>query len=285
MTPMTVLRTRAQLREFRASLPPHSRVGFVPTMGALHEGHLSLARQSLRDCDVTIVSIFVNPTQFAPHEDLSKYPRPLERDLELLKSAGVHAVFVPSVEEMYPKDASTFVVEEQVSGPLCGEFRPGHFRGVATVVTKLFNLVQPHRAYFGQKDAQQCAVLERVVRDLEIPVQLIRGETVRENDGLAMSSRNVYLSSEERKKAVKISESLSRVIDAYRLGERRVAELEKAGRDYLEADGSFRIQYLEVRDLETLQRAEMIPSGGAKLIVAIAAYLGTTRLIDNAVLN
>jgi pantoate--beta-alanine ligase len=253
-------------------------------MGALHEGHLSLIRQSLAAGHCTLASIFVNPLQFGPTEDLSRYPRPLERDLELLEQAGAHAVFVPSVQEMYPADASTFVIEERVSEGLCGTFRPGHFRGVATVVLKLLNLVQPDFAYFGQKDAQQCAVIERLVRDLEVPVQIIRGETVREKDGLALSSRNAYLSAPERALAPRLYESLQKVRDAWMSGERRVATLEARGKSALEAAPGFRLQYLEVRSLSSLERPVELQEGES-YFVAVAAYLGTTRLIDNLVLS
>jgi pantoate--beta-alanine ligase len=284
MSHLIVLRSRRELRDFRASLGPGARVGFVPTMGALHDGHLSLVQQALRECTVVIASIFVNPLQFGPNEDLSKYPRPLEKDLDLLRGAGCHAVFVPSVGEMYPSDASTVVVEESLSQVLCGAFRPGHFRGVATVVLKLFNLVQPHVAYFGQKDAQQCSVIERMVRDLELSVKIVRGPTVREDDGLARSSRNIYLSSEERAKAPLIHRSMQQVREAYRAGERDVRTLEQTGRKLLEAEASFRIQYYEIRSVRDLVRPEKM-EGGEAMLVAVAAHLGTTRLIDNLVLD
>jgi pantoate--beta-alanine ligase len=281
---LIVLRSRRELRDYRASLGPGARVGFVPTMGALHDGHLSLVTQALQECTVVIASIFVNPLQFGPNEDLSKYPRPLEKDLELLRGARAHAVFVPSVEEMYPADASTVVIEERVSRVLCGAFRPGHFRGVATIVLKLFNLVQPHVAYFGQKDAQQCSVIERMVSDLEVPVKIVRGATVREADGLARSSRNIYLSAEERAKAPLIYQSMQRVKEAVREGERSVSTLERLGREVLESEPDFRIQYYEVRTVGSLVRHEKI-EGGEAMLVAVAAHLGTTRLIDNLVLD
>ncbi len=284
MSTLIRLHTRSELRQYRHGLGPNLRVGFVPTMGALHEGHLSLVRQSLSATDVTLASIFVNPLQFGPNEDLSKYPRPLERDLDLLERAGAHAVFLPSVEEMYRADASTSVIEERVGSVLCGAFRPGHFRGVTTVVLKLFNLVQPDRAFFGQKDAQQCAVIERMVRDLEIPVQIERGPTIRESDGLALSSRNSYLSSEERAKAPRLYQALLRVREAYRSGERVIERLESVGRESLSEAGAFELQYLEVRSVSDLERPEKIEGGEAHL-VAVAAFLGKTRLIDNLVLD
>jgi pantoate--beta-alanine ligase len=284
MSQLIVLRSRRELRDYRASLGPGARVGFVPTMGALHEGHLSLVTQAQQECTVVITSIFVNPLQFGPNEDLSKYPRPLEKDLELLCGARAHAVFVPSVEEMYPADASTVVIEESLSQVLCGAFRPGHFRGVATVVLKLFNLVQPHVAYFGQKDAQQCSVIERMVRDLEIPVRIVRGLTSRESDGLARSSRNIYLSAEERAKAPLIYRSMEKVREALRSGEQSVFTLERIGRELLESDPAFRVQYYEVRTVGGLVRPEKV-EGGEAMLVAVAAHLGTTRLIDNLVLG
>ena len=284
MSSLIVLRSKEELRHYRSSLPSTARVGFVPTMGALHEGHRSLISQSLEQGLITVASIFVNPLQFGPHEDLAKYPRPLERDLELLRGAGAHAVFVPSVDDMVPAGASTFVVEESVSRELCGAFRPGHFRGVTTIVLKLFHLVQPHVAFFGQKDAQQCSVIERMVRDLDVPVRIERGETIREADGLARSSRNAYLSREQRAQAPRIHQSMLAVLEAWRAGERRTEMLERTGRHVLEQDPAFQIQYYEVRTLTGLEHPSELKSGEATF-VAVAAYLGTTRLIDNLVLG
>lgn len=276
---MIVLRTKAELRKWRLGLPAGTTVGFVPTMGALHEGHLSLVHQSRARCSVTIASIFVNPLQFGPNEDLAKYPRPFERDRGLLEKAGCDALYNPDVADLYIPDASTYVVEEKVSQPMCGEFRPGHFRGVATVVLKLFNRVQPDVAFFGQKDAQQCAVLERMVRDLDVPVTMVRGETVREADGLAMSSRNVYLSKENRACATQIYKSLQAARAAYDRGERRGAELARIGRETLSQVSDFKIQYWEARHPSSLELVETVGSEG--VLFAVAAYLGTTRLIDN----
>lgn len=278
-----ILRTVEELRAWRKSLAPGETLGFVPTMGALHEGHLSLARLSMGRCSKTLVSIFVNPLQFGPKEDLARYPRPFERDCELLGGIGVDAVFSPSVATMYPEGASTTVVEDTVSHPLCGAMRPGHFLGVTTVVLKLFNLVQPDVAFFGQKDAQQCAVIERMVRDLDLPVEIIRGEIVREPDGLAMSSRNVYLSPEEREKAPLIYRSLKAAAAAYERGERDACRLEELGREALELDPSFNVQYWEVRHPRTLEKLETVGPDGA--LLAVAAVLGTTRLIDNWILK
>jgi pantoate--beta-alanine ligase len=244
---------------------------------------MSLVRLADVRCDVTIASIFVNPLQFGPNEDLAKYPRPLEKDLALLEAAGVDALFLPPVEALYRPDASTFVVEERVSEPLCGQFRPGHFRGVATVVLKLFNLVQPDAAFFGQKDAQQCAVIERMVRDLDVPVEIVRGPIVREADGLAISSRNVYLAPEERAVAPLIFRSLQTAEAAFAAGERDAGKLAEVGSAVLLAEPRFRLQYWEVRHSATLEPLERVGDDGA--LFAVAAYLGATRLIDNLVVG
>jgi pantoate--beta-alanine ligase len=278
-----ILRTIAELRAWRKALPPDASVGLVPTMGALHAGHISLVDLSRERCDVTIASIFVNPLQFGPHEDLAKYPRPLEHDLALLQGAGVDALFLPSVEELTPEGASTYVVEESVSLPLCGAFRPGHFRGVATIVLKLLNLVQPTHAFFGQKDAQQCVVIERMVGDLNVPVEIVRGAIIREPDGLALSSRNVYLTPAERALAPLIRQSIEIATGAYRSGERDVRRLVALGRARLAAEPAFSVQYWEIRDPETLEPIDKIAERDA--LVAVAAFLGRTRLIDNGMLQ
>ncbi len=276
---MKLLRTRTELRAWREQVAPGQSVGFVPTMGALHEGHLSLVRDSHAMCDLTVVSVFVNPTQFGPGEDFNKYPRDFNRDRELLEIEGVDALFAPEPGEMYLGDASTAVLEKSVSTALCGAFRPGHFEGVATVVLKLFNLIQPQLAFFGQKDAQQCAVIERVVRDLDVPVTIVRGETVREGDGLAMSSRNAYLSPAHREKAPLIYKSLRLAAEAFARGERDAAKLASIGRAVLAADPEFRVQYWEVVHPTTLASLGEVGSAGA--LLAAAVYLGGTRLIDN----
>lgn len=277
-----ILRDKAALRAWRAALPAGARLGFVPTMGALHEGHLSLMRQAREAADVVIASIFVNPLQFGPNEDLSRYPRPIEADIAKLEDLGVDALFLPSVEDMYPPGASTVVEETSVSGPLCGAVRPGHFRGVATVVLKLLNLVQPHVAVFGQKDAQQCAVIERMVRDFDVPVAILRGPIVREADGLALSSRNVYLSAEDRAAAPLIFASLRAAEAAYRAGETDAGRLIGIGRDVLVGSARIAVQYWEVRDPESLEALEKAGERGA--LLAVAVQLGTTRLIDNLLL-
>lgn len=278
-----ILRDKAALRAWRTGLGADKRVGFVPTMGALHDGHISLMQQAREAADVVIASIFVNPLQFGPNEDLSRYPRPIEADIAKLEAAGVDALFLPSVEDMYPTGASTFVDEEMVSLPLCGAERPGHFRGVATVVLKLFNLVQPQVAFFGQKDAQQCAVIERMVRDLDVPVEIRRGAIVREADGLALSSRNVYLSPEDRAAAPLIHQSLLAVEAAYEGGERDAAKLEQIGRTVLAQSDRIKVQYWDVRDPESFGAIASVGARGA--LLAVAALLGTTRLIDNLVIG
>ena len=278
-----ILRDKAALRAWRASLPSDKTLGFVPTMGALHDGHISLMKQAQAGADVVIASIFVNPLQFGPNEDLSRYPRPLEADVAKLEAAGVDALFLPSVEDMYPPGASSFVDETMVSLPLCGAERPGHFRGVATVVLKLFNLVQPHLAWFGQKDAQQCAVIERMVRDLDVPVEVRRGAIVREPDGLALSSRNVYLSAEDRAAAPLIYQSLLAVEAAYQAGEHNAEKLAAIGRAALAGSERIAVQYWDVRDPESLGVIATVGKRGA--LLAVAAHLGTTRLIDNLLIG
>jgi pantoate--beta-alanine ligase len=278
-----ILRSVAEFRAWRKSLAADQSVGFVPTMGALHEGHMSLVALAKARAAVTVASIFVNQLQFGPNEDLAKYPRPIEKDLALLEAAGVDALFLPGVADLYPEGASTFVVEESVSGPLCGSVRPGHFRGVATVVLKLFNIVQPDFAFFGQKDAQQCAVIERMVRDLNVPVDIVRGPIVREADGLALSSRNVYLSPDLRSAAPLIYKSLKAAEAAFANGERNAARLTEIGRAVLAADPRFDVQYWEARNPHSLEAIETVEQDGA--LLAVASYLGPTRLIDNLVIG
>jgi pantoate--beta-alanine ligase len=233
--------------------------------------------------DITIASIFVNPLQFAPGEDLEKYPRPIEKDLALLEAAGVDAVFLPTVAELYPENASTYVNEERVSTHLCGAERPGHFRGVTTVVLKLFNIVGPDIAVFGQKDAQQCTVIERMVRDLNVRVRIVRGPIVREADGLAMSSRNIYLSPAERAAAPAIIASLRAAEAAFAEGERSAATLTAIGVAALGSEPLVRLQYWEIRHPETLEPIDTIGPEGA--LMAVAAHVGTTRLIDNLLIG
>jgi pantoate--beta-alanine ligase len=257
------------------------RLGFVPTMGALHEGHLSLVRAAKVFCDVVAVSIFVNPAQFGPNEDLAKYPRNFERDCELLAKENAELVFAPSVEEMYPQGAVTWVTVEELSDKLDGRSRPGHFRGVTTVVSKLFHIVEPHAAFFGQKDAAQVAIIRRMVRDLDIPVEIVACPIVREPDGLAMSSRNAFLNPSQRKQALVLHRSLMRVKRLVEEGEQNAAILIAAAEDEFGSEPSVRIDYFEIVDPEHLDAVEDLSKGA---LVAVAAYVGTTRLIDNILL-
>jgi pantoate--beta-alanine ligase len=258
------------------------RLGFIPTMGALHEGHLSLVRAARSSCDALAASIFVNPTQFAPNEDLEKYPRSFERDRELLGREGVELLFAPSVEEMYPAGAVTWVTVEGLSDKLDGRSRPGHFRGVATVVAKLFHIVEPDATFFGQKDAAQVAVIRRMVRDLNLPLEIVVCPIVRESDGLAMSSRNAYLDADQRKRALALHRSLTRVQRMADGGQRKTSELAAAGRAEFAGESLVRLDYLEIVDPDTLDPVDSI-SGGA--LVAVAAFVGSTRLIDNILLG
>jgi len=254
------------------------RVGFVPTMGALHQGHLSLVRAASAQSDLVIASIFVNPTQFGPNEDFAKYPRTLEQDSSLLAAEGVDVLFSPSVGDIYPQDARTWVVVEGMSERLDGRSRPGHFRGVTTVVAKLFNIVQPDVAFFGQKDAAQAAILRKMARDLHFHLQIVVGPTVREPDGLAMSSRNVYLSPDQRRQATVLYRLLSRIQALVDQGERRSAVLISSGTRVIAEEPEVRLDYLEIVDRDTLQPLADISEGA---LVAVAAYVGPTRLIDN----
>jgi pantoate--beta-alanine ligase len=256
-------------------------VGFVPTMGALHAGHLSLVSAGRARTDVLVTSIFVNPTQFGPKEDFSKYPRTLEKDSEQLVDAGVDYLFCPTVEEMYPKDASTWVTVEGISERLDGKSRPGHFRGVTTVVSKLFNIVLPDLAFFGQKDAAQVAVIRKMVRDLNFDVHIFVCPTVRESDGLAMSSRNVYLSPEQRKQALVLYRSLMRVRLLVDRGEKDAGQLIAAAKQVIAEEPAVRLDYFEIVSNETLEPIANISNGP---LVAVAAYVGQTRLIDNLLL-
>jgi pantoate--beta-alanine ligase len=280
---MDVLETIEQMRSAcHAARQGGKRLGFVPTMGALHEGHLSLVRAAKARCDVVAASIFVNPTQFGPNEDFSKYPRSFERDQKLLEKEGVDLLFSPSVEGMYPGDAVTFVAVEGLSERLCGRSRPGHFRGVTTVVAKLFHIAQPDFAFFGQKDAAQVAIIRRMVRDLNLGVEIVVCPIVREADGLAMSSRNAYLSPQERKSALVLSRALAQVRKLFEQGERCTTKLGAAGRQVFSGEPSVRLDYLEVVDPNTLEPVEHI---NRPALVAVAAFVGGTRLIDNILLT
>jgi pantoate--beta-alanine ligase len=257
------------------------RLGFVPTMGALHEGHLSLVRAAKKSCDVVAASIFVNPTQFGPNEDLEKYPRNLERDCAMLERDNVELVFAPSVEEMYPAGAVTWVEVAGLSERLDGRSRPGHFRGVTTVVAKLFHIIEPNAAFFGQKDAAQVAVIRKMVRDLNFAVEIVACPIVREADGLAMSSRNAYLDARQRQDALVLQRALVRVKELWGGGEKDVAKLIAGGKEEIGEKESVRLDYFEVVDPDNL---EAVAKAEAGALVAVAGYVGTTRLIDNIVL-
>ena len=277
---MLVVNTITELRQILAAQRQAGRtIGLVPTMGCLHEGHLALVKRARSEADFTVVSIFVNPTQFGPNEDFSKYPRTFEADCEACNKASVDLIFAPSVEEFYPKNANTWVDVEKVTTGLCGAFRPGHFRGVSTVVAMLFNVIQPTCAVFGRKDLQQCVVIKQMVHDLHIPVKVIIDETVREPSGLAMSSRNRYLTPEELQKATAIPAACKVAQELVQKGETNPILIEKAAVKRLTQDASLRIQYLKVVHRETLSEVTKIIPGECAL--ALACYLGNTRLIDN----
>jgi len=275
----TIPEARAACRAARAS---HKRLGLVPTMGALHEGHLSLVRAAKAQCDAVAVSIFVNPTQFGPTEDLSKYPRQFDRDCRLLENEGVEILFAPPVEEIYPDGEVTWVFVESLSEKLDGRSRPGHFRGVTTIVAKLFHILEPEAAFFGQKDAAQLAVIRRMVEDLNFAVAIVACPIVREPDGLAMSSRNAYLNREERGRAQVLQRSLQKARQQFQAGERCAAKLISAAKEVLAGEPQVALDYFEIVDPDTLDPVEQISQ---ETLVAVAAYVGSTRLIDNMILN
>jgi pantoate--beta-alanine ligase len=277
---MRVITTVAEMRRARQEMA--GSLGLVPTMGALHEGHLSLVRYARAHDDTVVASIFVNPTQFGPGEDYARYPRDPDRDLALLRDLGTDFVFMPPAEEMYSEGFDTYVQVERLTQVLEGAHRSGHFRGVATVVAKLFNIVQPHRAYFGQKDAQQLAVIRRLTRDLDLPVEVVGLPTVREPDGLAMSSRNAYLSPEERKAAVVLYRSLEAAQELWRFGVRDASRIRQRMNEVLAAEPLARIDYVSVADAETLEELETLDRPA---LVSLAVRIGGTRLIDNVTLT
>lgn len=279
-----IIETVKELRTYLAAQRAENKtVGFVPTMGFLHEGHLSLIRRANMENDIVVMSDFVNPTQFGPNEDFASYPRNIERDTEMAMSAGADVVFYPSVREMYPNGSSTFVeVEGDITRVLCGASRPTHFKGVTTVVNMLFNMVQPDRAYFGQKDAQQVAVLMKMVRDLHIPVELVVCPIIREGDGLAMSSRNTYLSAEERKQAVVLNKALKKGKEAFEKGETNVAGLTAVISEKINEMPLAVIDYVSIYDYPSLETIDTVQK---KAIAAVAVKFGKTRLIDNIILE
>jgi pantoate--beta-alanine ligase len=284
MTPELIHSPEAMSAWCEAARRAGRRVGFVPTMGCLHEGHLSLVAAAARVADVVVVSIFVNPTQFGPNEDFDKYPRVLEADLDKLRKTAVAAVFAPSPAEMYPGGFDTEVVVGGLTGTLCGAHRPGHFNGVATVVTKLLGIVGPCAAVFGRKDYQQLKIIQKLVRDLNLPVEVVPAPTVREPDGLAMSSRNAYLSADERARALSLSRGLRAARALFEQGERRAGTLRSAAAAAVEAAGD-KVDYVEIADPESLVSFDENNEVRGCALIAVAVRIGGTRLIDNTVLG
>ncbi|MDX9871836.1 MAG: pantoate--beta-alanine ligase [Clostridia bacterium] len=281
---MKIFKTVEQMRGWQGEQRRQGKkIGFVPTMGFLHAGHLSLVHAAKQDNDSVVMSIFVNPLQFGPAEDYKAYPRNLERDAALAREAGVDVLFVPEVEEMYPYYPQLTIVEvRELTTVLCGASRPGHFTGVATVVTKLFNIVQPDAAYFGQKDYQQVQVIRRMVSDLNMPIKIVAATIVREKDGLALSSRNTYLSEQERKEAICLSEALELCRDSFSRGEKNVEALKKMMAERIEKEPSARIDYVEICGADELQPLQEIDQPA---VAALAVKIGRTRLIDNLLLG
>jgi pantoate--beta-alanine ligase len=277
---MKLTRTLCELRTNLAALP--RPLGLVPTMGYLHEGHLSIVRRARNECASVGASIFVNPAQFGPQEDLARYPRDLPRDLRLLEAAGADVVWAPEAGEVYPPGYQTYVTVEQLALPLEGAARPGHFRGVATVVAKLFNAFAPDRAYFGQKDAQQAAVIRRMARDLDFPLEIVVCPTVREGDGLAMSSRNIYLNAEERRAATVLYRALSAAREAHLRGEQDAEKLRSAMRAELASESLAQTEYTSAADPDTLEELAFAQDN---LLLSMAVRIGKTRLIDNFLLK
>ncbi len=273
---MRVEQQLVDLRSVRRGLP--APLGFVPTMGFLHEGHLSLVRRAKQECASVAVSIFVNPTQFGPGEDLETYPVDIPRDLELLGAEGVDLVWIPEAEEMYPDGFQTWVSVEELAQPLEGHHRPGHFRGVTTVVAKLFNAFTPDRAYFGQKDAQQLAVIRRMARDLDFPIEIVPCPTIREPDGLAMSSRNSYLNEQQRRAATILYRALASAVEHHEAGERSAAILRQHMEEMLAMEPLARVDYVSVAHPDTL---EELAGSAEQALLSMAVYIGDTRLIDN----
>ncbi len=277
---MNTVQSISRLRQIRENMPPP--VGLVPTMGYLHEGHLSLVQRARQECASVIASIFVNPTQFGPDEDLDAYPRDIPRDLELLEKYGVDLVWIPESEEMYTSDFQTWVTVENVTQPLEGKMRPGHFRGVATIVAKLFNAVQPEKAYFGQKDAQQVVVIRQMVEDLNFPLDIVVCPIIREPDGLAMSSRNVYLNQDERKAATVLSRSLSAAKSAYQGGVTDADRLRDIMKETILIEPLADLQYVSCADPNTLDE---LSGSISRALLSLAVKIGKTRLIDNSLIG
>ena len=279
---MKVIRTIKEMQETADALRREKRIGFVPTMGYLHEGHLALVRKARELTDVVVASIFVNPIQFGPTEDLARYPRDFERDHKLLEAERTDIIFYPDYKEMYPDGYTTYVQVRGLEDYLCGQTRKGHFVGVATVVAKLFNVVKPHVAVFGQKDYQQLTIIERMVKDLNMDIEIIGYPTVREKDGLAMSSRNTYLSSDEHETALLIHASIRKLQELVKAGERSAQALKAEAGKVLSSSNGIEIEYISISDPNTLVEAEIIEK---KAVYAVAVRIGKTRLIDNALLG
>jgi pantoate--beta-alanine ligase len=277
---MKIIETLLEMQNVRRGLK--KKIGLVPTMGYLHEGHLTLVRRSRADNDTTIATIFVNPTQFGPGEDFDRYPRDYPHDFALLEKEKCDYVFLPSASEMYPRGYNTWIEVEKVTDRLEGAVRPGHFRGVATVVAKLFNIIQPTRAYFGQKDAQQCAVIKKMVNDLNMPLELVIVPTVRETDGLAMSSRNVYLNPQERRQAPVLNKALTTAHVMWAEGEKDSSKLRQTMTALIQAEPLAKIEYISIADALTLQELE---KAQGHAIISLAVKFGKTRLIDNILLE
>lgn len=275
----TVKEMQSQADDIRRE---NRKIGFVPTMGYLHEGHLALVKKAREISDVVVVSIFVNPTQFGPTEDLDKYPRDFERDRALLESEKTDIIFFPDANEMYPQGYSTYVQVRGLEDYLCGMTRKGHFIGVATVVAKLFNIVKPHYAVFGMKDFQQLKIIERMVKDLNMDLEIIPYPTVREKDGLAMSSRNTYLNPQEREKALIIYKSIETLKEMFKQGVRDADTLKKKAKEMIESEGIHRIDYISIADTETFKEVSIIKH---RALYAVACFVGKTRLIDNTILE
>ena len=275
----TIAETRSAVARARAE---GARIGFVPTMGALHAGHLSLVERARREADYTVMSIFVNPLQFGPNEDLSRYPRPVAEDERLASEAGIDLIFRPDVEEMYGANRTVTVTAGKLGSLWEGKSRPGHFDGVLTVVAKLFNIVDPHAAVFGQKDLQQAALVTAMVADLDMPLEVIVSPIVRESDGLALSSRNRYLSPDERRSATVLNRALRTITTNFENGERNVEALERAGKETIARESGVDLDYLSVIDQRTFENPDVAQSGNSAII---AARVGTTRLIDNMTLG
>lgn len=284
-TPFINMKTVTIVKEMQAlsdELRKDKKIGFVPTMGYLHEGHLALVRKARELADIVVVSIFINPIQFGPQEDLARYPRDFERDAKLLEQEKTDIIFFPEAKEMYPKGYNTYIQVKDLQNHLCGLSRVGHFVGVATVVAKLFNIVKPHFAVFGQKDYQQLKVIERMVTDLNMDLEIVGYPTVREKDGLAMSSRNTYLSPDERERALLIYGAMTKVESLFKSGVRHAAVLKEEGKRILTSRDGVDVEYINITDADTLEDVEQIQD---KALLAIACKVGKTRLIDNVILE